>query len=402
MATVSIILRKDKTNKKGEAPIHFRVIKDRRNTNIASGISIPEDCWDEKNKRVKSKHKNSARMNAYISTKYKELMDNILEHETFNKSTTTRKLKEAAFGKAPADFFQFAERVLQRFEMNGQISTLDKNRSTIKKFREFFKAETVYFQEITPELLQKYEGHLRKKYGNTTNTVHKNLKFIRQIFNEAIHQDLIEIQVNPFNKYKLRLEKTQRSYLTEEELKAFEGVKVEKGSTKEIAKDMFIFASYTGGPRVSDVLSLQWNNYNGEYVAFTIKKTNSQITIKVPTKGLEILEKYKKEGQLPTDFIFPLLPNTMDMNNPRMLDKMISSKTTIVNKQLKDLATDAGIDKNLSFHISRHTWATRALRKGVSIDKVSKLMGHAAIKETQVYAKIVNEELDKAMDVFND
>ncbi len=85
-----------------------------------------------------------------------------------------------------------------------------------------------------------------------------------------------------------------------------------------------------------------------------------------------------------------------------MLDKMISSKTTIVNKQLKDLATDAGIDKNLSFHISRHTWATRALRKGVSIDKVSKLMGHAAIKETQVYAKIVNEELDKAMDVFND
>ena len=60
------------------------------------------------------------------------------------------------------------------------------------------------------------------------------------------------------------------------------------------------------------------------------------------------------------------------------------------------------MQKNLSFHISRHTWATRALRKGVSIDKVSKLMGHAQIKETQVYAKIVNEELDKAMDVFDD
>ena len=66
------------------------------------------------------------------------------------------------------------------------------------------------------------------------------------------------------------------------------------------------------------------------------------------------------------------------------------------------MATKAEIDKPLSFHISRHTWATRALRKGVSIDKVSKLMGHAQLRETQIYAKIVNEELDKAMDVFND
>ena len=68
---------------------------------------------------------------------------------------------------------------------------------------------------------------------------------------------------------------------------------------------------------------------------------------------------------------------------------------------LKRIAKKAGIKKNLSFHTSRHTFATWALRKGIRIEYVSKLLGHASIKETQIYAKIVNEELDKAMEVFN-
>ena len=81
---------------------------------------------------------------------------------------------------------------------------------------------------------------------------------------------------------------------------------------------------------------------------------------------------------------------------------MISGATAIVNKNLKIISKLAEIDKNISFHLSRHTFATRALTKGISIDKVSKLLGHSSIKETQIYAKIINTELDKAMDVFNE
>ena len=97
-----------------------------------------------------------------------------------------------------------------------------------------------------------------------------------------------------------------------------------------------------------------------------------------------------------------MLPNELDENDLVALDNEISKGTALINKSLKALEEDSELGKHISFHISRHTWATRALRKGISIDKVSKLMGHAQIKETQIYAKIVNEELDKAMDVFND
>ncbi len=97
-----------------------------------------------------------------------------------------------------------------------------------------------------------------------------------------------------------------------------------------------------------------------------------------------------------------MLKNGLNDNDLRLMDKEISGATAYINKNLKTIAEGIELGKHVSFHISRHTFATRALRKGISIDKVSKLMGHSAIRETQVYAKIVNEELDKAMEVFND
>ena len=132
-----------------------------------------------------------------------------------------------------------------------------------------------------------------------------------------------------------------------------------------------------------------------------MKKTGGQISIKVPNKALVILEKYRPENVSPNQFIFPIFPPDLNLDDPRALDTAISRCTALVNKNLYDIAKKTKMNKHLSFHISRHTWATRALRKGISIDKVSKLMGHAQIRETQIYAKIVNEELDKAMDVFN-
>ena len=125
-------------------------------------------------------------------------------------------------------------------------------------------------------------------------------------------------------------------------------------------------------------------------------------SFKFGQSALEILNKYKPKKINPSDFIFPMLDNSLNVKDLRLMDKEISGATAYINKNLKAIADTAKISKPVSFHISRHTFATRALRKGISIDKVSKLMGHAAIRETQVYAKIVNEELDKAMEVFND
>lgn len=402
MASVSIVFRKDKINKKGEAPIHFRIIKDRKVSYIASTISIPEDSWDSTKNKIKPKHQNSARLNSMLTNKFAELQDNVYEYETNNKSSTTKQLKENIFGKKPEDFFSFADEALSKYKAEGKISTFITHNSTITTLKDYVKVGHIMFQDITPDYLAKYERYLQTHQKLKINTIHKHLKFLRKLFNDALRLDKIEYQHNPFTKFKLRLEKTQRHFLSDEELLAVENVVTVPGEKMDLHKNMFIFAAYTGGLRVSDVLKLRWQNFDGCHINIAIHKTKTQLTIKLPNKSLEIINRYHSAETKPTDFIFPMIPNDTDLDNAQTSYSQISSATAYVNKNLKFIATKAGLDKPLSFHISRHTWATRALRKGISIDKVSKLMGHAQLRETQIYAKIINSELDKAMDIFNE
>ena len=402
MATVSIIYRKDKLNKKGEAPIHLRIIKDRKISYISTGIMVTEDHWDSKKNCIKGKHKNSARLNSFISNKFTELQDQVFEHDTISKSLTGRQLRDKIYGKKATDFFTFADDAVEKYLRSGKIGTYDKNCSIIKKLKVYAKERPLAFQEITPEFLVNYEKYLKEHHHNRTNTVYKDFKFIRRLFNDAYSQDLIEHQIIPFNKYKMKTEKTQRSYLTEDELILIENLKLTPGTRIELHRDMFVFAAYVGGLRVSDVLQLQWKHFDGKHINFTIMKTGTQLSIKVPNKSLEILNKYKPAIAAPNSFVFPMFPAEIDLDNARELDTEISRATSYINKNLRIIATKLELNKKVSFHVSRHTFATRALRKGISIDKVSKIMGHAAIRETQIYAKIVSSELDKAMDVFND
>jgi integrase len=401
MASVQTVFRKDKLNAKSEAPIHFRIIKNRKVSYVTSGIMMPESQWDFNKNKVKTTHKNSSRLNSFLSSKYTELQDQVLEFETINKGLSTKELKDKINGKAPADFFVVVQDLLQVYLADKKIGTYDKDRAIINKIKAFHKAKNLYFQEITPQFLTKLERFLQTEYSNSIDTIGNTMKVIRKVVNYAISLDLIEPSVNPFLKYKIKTEKTIRTYLTEDELKLIENLELDKGTRMDLHRDMFVFASYAGGLRVSDVLMLEWHFFDGTYINTNIKKTTSQKSVKLPDAALEIIKKHKELNKS-SRFIFPMFDDNLNIKDLRELDSAISSATAYINKNLKFIAQKAGIEKPLSFHISRHTWATRALRKGISIDKVSQLMGHAQIRETQIYAKIVSEELDKAMDVFND
>jgi len=402
MATIATVLRKDKINKKGLAPIHFRITRHRKSRYISSSIYIEPKHWNKKKEIVKPSHPNSVQVNNHLSKKYSELQAEVLNLETTSKAITTPKLKEKILGANPKEFIPFAEKSLERYLSNGQIGTHDKNRSVVRKLKAYLGDRSVSFQDLDIKFIHDYEDYLKTKLGNGINTVHKDMKYIRQLFNDAIRQGIIDANLNPFRQYQIKLEKTQREYLTETELKQLIILELTPYSRLDLHRDMFVFCAYVGGLRVSDILKLQRSNFDGAHIDFTIKKTKRQLSIKLPNRALTIIEKWKTSPNASERFLFPIFADSIDLDNPIELDKRISGATAYINKNLKILAKKAGITKKLSFHISRHTWATRALRKGISIDKVSKLMGHAAIRETQIYAKIVNEELDKAMDVFND
>lgn len=154
---------------------------------------------------------------------------------------------------------------------------------------------------------------------------------------------------------------------------------------------------------------MRWENFDGEHLFFQIRKTKEDLSIKLPKKSLTLLSFYrafakKKSNGVeiePRSFIFPLLRIDKNETDELRIFKAISSATAYTNKNLRQLIKRAKIDKEISFHTARHSWAVRALQKGMRIEYVSKLMGHASVKQTEVYAKILNMELDKAMSIFD-
>ena len=403
MASVSIIYRKDKLNKKGEAPVHFRIIKDRKISYISTGFMIHKDFWDEEKNKVKSKHPHSKRIRSLIATKFAEVQDQVFEFDNNNKSVTSRKIRDEVYGKKPNGFFPFADSMIEEYyNKGGKYGTYNKNKSIIEKLRVYTKGRNLVFQDIDVDFLTKYEKYLRAPEGckNKTNTILKDFRFLRRLFNDAYRQDIIEHKDIPFNKIEMKSEKTERGYLTEEELTKIEEFAATPGTRLDLHRDMFVFSSYVGGIRVSDILLMKWKQFDGTHVHFTTMKTTSQLSVKVPTIGLNILKKYQLKKEDKEAFVFPMLDNDLKTDNDVDVNKALSRATAYINKNLEIIETKLKLSKHISFHTSRHTWATRALRKGISIDKVSKILGHSAIKETQIYAKIVNSELDKAMDVF--
>lgn len=403
MATATIVFRKDKLNKNSEGPIHYRVIQNRKPKYISSGIKVHLDEWDFNQKKVKSKHRNSNRINALLSSNITEILNDLYEHEQHKKEFKLEKVKDDIKPKREyIDFIENGKEVLKDYLRNDQIGTYDKNNSVIKKLEKYIGNKKLYFSDITPKFLTEYEHYMRNlKRPNSTNTINKNFKYFKKLFNKAIREGLIKIEDNPFNIFKLKQAKVEKVFLDWHELKLLEDYEAPLDSNIDLHRDMFVFACYSAGLRVSDMLKLRWRDFDGTKLHVIIKKTKNQISVKLPNKALEILAKYKTDDTKPNDFIFPVFKKGLDLNNVRDLNKATSRCTALINKSLKKIEIEVGLTKHISFHISRHTFATLALSLGMSIEKVAKLLGHTSLKQVQVYAKIVDRDLDSAMDVFN-
>ena len=402
MATTRIVLRKSKLNKRGLAPLYIRISKNKKSSFISTGIYIEPNQWNSNKDLVRSNHDNYERLNSYLAQKLADALDATLQAERKSKYAPVKTLKAYVMGDDPLPFFPFAENFIKSYESKGKIGTHKRFAAVIAKMKTFVDVENFYFTDITVDFLRQYENYLRKQYENKTNTITSNFKCIRRIINEAIRQDRLKYEYNPFLKYKTTWEPSEKVFLTEEELGKMENASLEPGSMKDHHRNLYIFACYAGGIRISDLLQLKWENYDGKHVLLNTQKTGSTVSILLPEKAKNIIDKYKEMDSQKDDFIFPFLDKSDDLKNPKILLARVASVTTYTNTDLRDIAKQVGIEKYLHFHTSRHTWATRALRKGMRIEYVSKLMGHNSIRTTQVYAKIVNADLDNAMEVFNE
>ena len=186
---------------------------------------------------------------------------------------------------------------------------------------------------------------------------------------------------DPFASYKIRLEKVDRGYLTEDEIKIILKKKMVSERLEHV-RDLFVFSCFCG-LAYSDVANLRQENiqksFDGNLWIITKRvKTNTDVNVPLLDIPKMILKKYK--GKLPDGKILPVISNQK------------------LNAYLKEIADICGIKKNLTFHLARHTFATTTtLSKGVPIETVSKMLGHTNIETTQIYARITNSKIGSDM-----
>lgn len=239
---------------------------------------------------------------------------------------------------------------------------------TLKKLDEFTD-KNIEFQKITPEWLNGFKKYLLSEVSQITAWhYYTNIKYA---LNRAVKEMII--QSNPCVLVdNIKKPETQRSYLTIQEVRKLN----RKICGNKDVKDAFIFSCFTG-LRYSDVLNLKWSNIKKDKIEFIQKKTGGVEYLPIAQEAKKILNKKTKSKS--DEFVFHL------------------PKKPVIWEHIQNWKKAAKINKKVSFHTARHTFATLSLTMGTDLYTVSKLLGHKSISTTQVYAKSVDSKKVEAI-----
>lgn len=403
MASIKLVQRTQQEDATGQSPIYIRLIKDRKAKFVTTGVKAKVSEWDEAKQKLKKNYPNSARMNAFLAQKVADAQAQVADHERTRKSVSARKLKEAIKGKADPNFFDYCDKRLEVLKGIVSYRTTVIYEGYIKKFERFLGYRDFYFSDINVGILNDYANYCKKKLSNGNTTVFTSLRILSFFYNDAMEEELIPLVPSPFYKIDIPKSKVERLYLNKKQIEDLENLDLSQRPKAVVHRDMFLFSAFGGGLRISDVMLLQWKCYDEETQKITkvIQKTQKQHSFKLGAKSVAILNKYKPKTIDPETFIFPVLEHPERIFNDEVYKSTrIRSKVRLGDVHLKKMGEDLKLPFNLHFHLSRHTFATNALNNGMRIEYVSKLLDHATIQQTQVYAKIVSEELDNAVDKY--
>jgi len=245
--------------------------------------------------------------------------------------------------------------------------------STLRHLRAFTGGR-IQFGAITAEWLETFKTYLLSKVSQ--NTAHTYFSKVKASLRQAL-KDKILVS-NPGELVaQIKTMDTQRDFLTLDEVDKLAQTPCRSFEVKRA----FLFSCFTG-LRISDVRALQWQNVKGDSIEFRQRKT----------KGVEYLHLSTMAKQILAE---PSNLKILHMQNVRVFGLPSKSQISVL---LKEWCKDAGINKRVTFHTARHTFATLALTQGVDLYTVSKLLGHKTIQATQIYAKIVDEKKKAAME----
>jgi integrase len=374
---------------------------------------------------IRSSEPNHKMWNEILEKELEEAKNAYRDLKNSGIATKERIKSKITDAETSSSFLEYAKQRAQDINNEGGYRNYKKYNGFCNKLEDFLaksKKKDVYFPEITTSFLSRFEAYLHSLANSRNpearlhpNTISLTLRIFKTIINRAIQVDkIITPAANPFLGFKYPGPNySVKEKLSELDLQKIEELELEKGSLIWHCKNYFLFSFYMAGIRAGDLIQLRWSNITSDRrLEYRMGKTNKDRSLSLHPKALDILKHYHKTERKPTDYIFPLLDNeapyavafnydqkaTMPPKLIAKLKDAVSSKNALINKNLKLIAKKAGIEKNVSFHISRHSFAKIAKDRKVDSTHLKNILGHSNLNVTERYmGSFDTEETDEVM-----
>lgn len=384
--SVSYYTRNNKQSE-GDSPVMLRVsLNGKRSSFGQIGMEL-KPIYLKKN-RVTSKHPNAKELNKRLIDLENRIFF-LAEHLFSKGQLSLLSIKEELNGKKKSQQYVSAifDELINEKEQELQagkivVGSVNRYHNFARVFMSFiaykYHRNDLRIQEITKDIIREYEAYLHSVLGYSHNTLIKYMRFLIKTTRRGIELGLID--QDPFKGISYQDKETDRGFLDEKEVALLIKTPIVDEHLSFI-RDTFIFACFTG-LSYSDVANLTSNNlcsFNGEkWILIRRQKTDVSSKIPLLPQAQEILEKYK-DYETSDGRLLPLPCNQ------------------VINRHLKQIQAICGIEKKLTFHMARHSFATLALCKGVSIETVGQVLGHKWLKTTQIYAKVLPSKVAAEM-----
>jgi len=392
---ILFFIRESRVRKDGTASIEIVLTVNGERCAFSTGKRVKSCNWDKAKQQVKGKDEEAQSLNNYLKTIKAKLYQKEAELLDRGFIITAELLRDAYFDKVESlkekSLFEvFAEHNKEQEKLVGNgvsKATYWISVYTVRLLKEFvqqkYKREDLYLRELNLNFIQSFHTFLRIDKRMAQNSSTKHLKLLKKIINLAVANSYMT--TNPFITYKIEREPVDIDFLDEEELR-----KIINFDTPlprlEKAKDMFLFGCFTGLSYI-DIKTLSPEHFekdNTGRIWIKKRRVKTGVLSRIPLLPIAklILDKYKGGEKL------------LPIQDP-----------ADINKYLKDIAILCDIKKRITFHTSRHTFAsTVTLANNISLEVVSKMLGHTNTRMTNHYAKLIDkcigEQMDKLMDTF--
>ena len=389
---VLLYLKKSGLDKLGKAPIMGRITVNRTMAQFSSKLSCTPELWNPRESRLNGKSREAVETNAKIEKLLLDInaaFDSLMERKVDFDATSVKDAFQGSMN-TQMTFLKMADAV--RDEVKSRIG-IDRAKGTYPAYdytcrtlREFietkFKTKDLAFGQLTEQFIHDYENFILDEKGHAVDTARHYLAIIKKVCRKAYnegHSERFFFQHYVLPKQTL---KTPRA-LRRESFEKIRDVEIAPHRTSHrLARDLFLFACYTGVAYIDAVTVTKENLYTDEdgklWLKYRRKKNELRAIVKLLPEAIALIEKYHDDER---DTLFPMI------HYPSLRNHM------------KALAVLADVKEDVSYHVGRHSFASLiTLEAGVPIETISKMLGHSNIQTTQVYARVTPKKLFEDMD----